>query len=456
MGTFLPAESGMKGMKKILVSLSIIGAVAAIATGVTIALFNDTETSTGNILVAGTMDLKVDHLFASYNGSPCTENCVEDTNTNLIQNGSFEFPEVTDAAKWQIFADGTPNLMWTVEWEGGFANYGGYPRPEPALTEYHENVLGPAQHGDQYAELDSDWFGPSSPVSGEPALVRIYQNVATTPGTQYKLHYWYSPRPKVGAANNVLKVRINGSEVASHSADGGGTTSWTEYTYTFVATGNSTKIEFAGAGPADSLGTFLDSVKLHPFTCTYQINGGTCTLWDEKDLGPNDYYWHYGPDMKPGDWGRNVISLHAYSNDAYACIITNNIINNENDLIEPETNAGDITPDIGELSQFIKLFAWEDTTQNNVYDVGEPIISALNTPLNVAIGRISLTVSITKYIGIDWCFGAQSLNGNIVSCSGAGNQDISQTDTMNASITAYAEQQRNNPNFNCANVVLQP
>jgi len=47
-------------MKKILISLSIIGAVAAIAVGGTIAYFSDTETSTGNTFTAGTLDLTVD------------------------------------------------------------------------------------------------------------------------------------------------------------------------------------------------------------------------------------------------------------------------------------------------------------------------------------------------------------------------------------------------------------
>jgi predicted ribosomally synthesized peptide with SipW-like signal peptide len=46
-------------MKRILVSLSIIGVVAAIAIGSTIAYFSDVETSTGNTFTAGTMDLKV-------------------------------------------------------------------------------------------------------------------------------------------------------------------------------------------------------------------------------------------------------------------------------------------------------------------------------------------------------------------------------------------------------------
>jgi len=47
--------------KKILISLSIIGAVAAIAIGGTVAYFSDTETSTGNTFTAGSIDLKVDN-----------------------------------------------------------------------------------------------------------------------------------------------------------------------------------------------------------------------------------------------------------------------------------------------------------------------------------------------------------------------------------------------------------
>ena len=45
--------------KKILVSLSVIGAVAAIVIGGTAAWFSNTETSTGNVLTAGTIDLEV-------------------------------------------------------------------------------------------------------------------------------------------------------------------------------------------------------------------------------------------------------------------------------------------------------------------------------------------------------------------------------------------------------------
>ena len=56
--------------KNILVSLAIIGAVAAIAIGGTVAYFSDTETSTGNTFTAGSIDLKVDN-HCWYNGGEC-------------------------------------------------------------------------------------------------------------------------------------------------------------------------------------------------------------------------------------------------------------------------------------------------------------------------------------------------------------------------------------------------
>lgn len=46
-------------MKKILISISLIAAVAAVVVGATTAFFSDTETSTGNVISAGSLDLKV-------------------------------------------------------------------------------------------------------------------------------------------------------------------------------------------------------------------------------------------------------------------------------------------------------------------------------------------------------------------------------------------------------------
>jgi predicted ribosomally synthesized peptide with SipW-like signal peptide len=446
-------------MKKTLVSLSIIGVVAAMAIGATVALFNDTETSSGNIFVAGELDLKVDHNYAMYNGNPCEERCVVDTSVNYVQNGSFENPEVTHSTKWDIFPSGYSGLIWTVEWRSDVpSTYKGWTRPNPALQELHEGVLGSAYDGDQYTELDSDWNGHNGNLNNEPASTKIYQDIATVPGQKYQLRFAFSPRPNTVNTQNKLEVKWNGVIVdVIGPIAGGGSINWTVYTYDVIASGPITRLEFTDLGNADSMGTFLDDVRLYKYNCQYQIIGGTCTLWDLKDLGPGDYYWNFG-DVKPGDYGTNIISLHAYNNDAYACLINHNIQDLENNVVDPEIAAGDdAASTTGELSGFLKAFVWvDDSPQNNAYNSGETILYGPNAPftdINTMI-PVSLTASHTKYIGIAWCFGTQTVDASGIHCSGVGNQDISQTDIFKSYFTVYAEQQRNNDGFKCSDLQI--
>ena len=56
--------------KRILISLSVIAAVAAIVIGGTVAYFSDTETSTGNVFAAGSIDLKIDNE-CYFSGGEC-------------------------------------------------------------------------------------------------------------------------------------------------------------------------------------------------------------------------------------------------------------------------------------------------------------------------------------------------------------------------------------------------
>jgi len=58
-------------MKKILLSLFTVGVVAVVALVATQAFFNDTETSVGNVLQAGALDLRIDNT-CYYNGNACT------------------------------------------------------------------------------------------------------------------------------------------------------------------------------------------------------------------------------------------------------------------------------------------------------------------------------------------------------------------------------------------------
>ena len=79
-------------MKKILLSLGVIVATAGLVAGGTIAFFNDTETSSGNIFIAGTIDLTVDSNGSSLNGVG-----LPDTNffsTDLTDEKFFVFSDI--------------------------------------------------------------------------------------------------------------------------------------------------------------------------------------------------------------------------------------------------------------------------------------------------------------------------------------------------------------------------
>lgn len=459
-------------MKKILLSILTIGVVSIVGGMATQAYFSDTETSTDNNFTTGSIDVKVDSE-AHYNGLECEDgkwvnNCyVPQGAPNLLSNGDFEQPEVVAAQKWQIFPNGTTGLGWVVDWVSGPATYGGVTRPTPALQELHEGVNGwLAQNGDQYTELDSDWQGPAGGLNGEPALVRIYQDVATTVGKKYQLSYYFSPRPGTSASENQLEVKVAGVTKNNHSAAGSTNTLWTMYTVEFVADSTSTRIEFVGGGTNNSLGIFLDNVSLFEKVCSstfIELEGDACDVsWALTDLGPQNKFFNYS-DVKPGDWGENTVSLHVYNNDAYACLYFDGMENNDLGLTEPESVVDETDgAGSGELSDAVNVFMWKDDG-DNVYEQGEvpfgdPMLAsvafdqksyALFTPATGVMPALT-----TQYVGIAWCAGAMTVNDDYtITCNGGPMGNVTQTDQMLVDVGFYVEQARNNPNFTCEGLV---
>lgn len=431
----------------------MIAVVGALVIGGTIAFYNDTETSTDNIFTAGSIDLKVDHTLATYNGQPCVGNCTE-TGANLIVNGGFETPVVTDnGGQWQIYPNDGDVLGWDVDSGPGI--------------ELQRNSVAGAPHGPvQLVELDS---------TGSSAMS---QTLVTVPGGKYRLHFFHSPRPGVPAGDNTIgfnvKVVSNNSVILTDTVGaasaGGGNTVWTQYTYDFIAIDASTKVIFTDLGlSSNSLGGYIDDVSMFALNCTETgfPNGGICHVWNEKDLSAGDTFWHF-PDIKPGDRGTNVISLHVSSNDAYACLIVGDKDDQENPVqpLAPEIAAGDANGignplGDGELSNFLNVFTWGDTNGNGVYDTGE--ISLGSGPLSTLTSIMSmdsgngqfLTATTTKNIGLAWCAGTLTPNiGGAFTCDGNGMGNIAQSDSFSASLTAYAEQVRNNSSFSCGDVDL--
>lgn len=81
-------------------------------------------------------------------------------------------------------------------------------------------------------------------------------------------------------------------------------------------------------------------------------------------------------DIKPGDNGRAIISLHVYNNDAWVQMQMRNITNDDSGLTEPEKAAGDSTDGSGngELAQVLDIVIWNEVNNNDQYDAGTDVV----------------------------------------------------------------------------------
>jgi hypothetical protein len=152
--------------------------------------------------------------------------------SNIVVNGSFELPALANPS-WSLF-DSIPG--WSLA-------------SGPAI-EVQNHVAGNPFDGNQFVELDS---------TAESA---IFQDLPTLAGVQYYLSFAFSPRP--GVAVNSMGVLWNGSSVTTVNATGTGLldTSWTVYTFTVTASSTTTRLQFSGLGPSDSLGEYVDAVSV--------------------------------------------------------------------------------------------------------------------------------------------------------------------------------------------------
>ena len=134
-------------------------------------------------------------------------------------------------------------------------------------------------------------------------------------------------------------------------------------------------------------------------------------------------------------------------------------MDDENIVYESET--GDNTPDVGELSQYMNVFTWEDTDGDGLYESGESqfasgSLSNLSNLMSLdSASQQFLTATTTKYIGLAWCAGTLIVGSEgDFTCDGSGMLNDAQSDSFSASLTAYAEQIRNNSGFLCSGVEL--
>lgn len=213
-----------------------------------------------------------------------------DSAINLVANGSFETPAVDNDADWDIYQTETYGLGWQAEWNGSFAG-----APQFANMEFQRGVNGwNAYDGQQYAELDADWGGPSDPTSGEQASTKISQVISTVPGMTYEVSFAFAARPGTPDTENMMEAYINDISwfgTTTSSGEGLDNPYWIPRSFTFTADDTQTKISFADTGTPDSIGTFLDKVNVHCVSDIVSCPENHGMIYARVNLTADPYGW---------------------------------------------------------------------------------------------------------------------------------------------------------------------
>jgi len=353
------------------------------------------------ILVAGSLDLKVDHTKQTYNGidcKTCDVTVVSDTSNYVVER------DANAVAAWVH-----PN--WTV------------------------------------SIPDATWIWPDNPTLQEDTT----QDVTYT---FRKTFVWQGPF--IGATLNLSVGADNGYQVWVNGVNIGGdpgefnyqspADQYTEVEISNIVSGTNTleiKVtnkSMVNGTPTTNPGGLLYKLAIDG-NCGDEYFQNHCQLWDLKDLADEKFFNF--EDIKPGDSGTNVISLHVYNNDAWVCMSTANVLN------------ADTGPD-GELGGNINIFMWRDDGDGE-YDSGESSIGTYTLlgdsiiPLyDSGTGTGVLVGSNTAYIGLAWCAGNLTVTADSpFVCDGSVMDNYSQSDKVTADLILRAEQSRNQNDFTC-------
>lgn len=166
----------------------------------------------------------------------------------LVVNGSFEQPDIPTGT----FAIPSSLPGWMAL---GFG------------IEIQDHVAGnpAAGAGAQFAELD--------------LYAGFYQDIATVAGRSYDLSFLYSARPNTQPADNHFRVTAGGAHAELGPLASTGSTNWEPYSFTFTASGPSTRIEFLDLGilSTKGLGTYIDEVSVQEVAPLLHL----CVLYDQ-------------------------------------------------------------------------------------------------------------------------------------------------------------------------------
>jgi hypothetical protein len=184
--------------------------------------------------------------------------------------------------------------------------------------------------------------------------------------------------------------------------------------------------------------------------------------WALKDLVPGtDKFFNFN-DVKPGDFGCNVISIHAQKADAWACLDFKNLKNNDNGQNEPEALVDANGNASGELASGTQMFGWMDDGDGKYEPPSEKVLFSTGSAATVmndktyAIGDSktggSCRQDTTRYVGMCWCAGNLTVNPitGKMSCDGSTLGNAAQTDSFTVDVNIRALPTSEDAKFTCS------
>jgi hypothetical protein len=202
---------------------------------------------------------------------------------NLVADGSFETPYVTNATKvdyptnMSLWRTTTTNFeVWTNGWKN------------PA------SGLGPLDSADGHQNLE---------LLSEGTNVTVWQTVPTVPGERYSFSFHYSPRPN--SSSDRFSVTVNSNLVLSVLEDGDGLSNfdWQQFTTNFIANSNLTTLAFTDLSlTGGGSGTHIDGVVLqHEPWLTIENTGDALNIsW--FTVSNETYQLQFRTNLTAGTW----------------------------------------------------------------------------------------------------------------------------------------------------------
>ena len=184
--------------------------------------------------------------------------------------------------------------------------------------------------------------------------------------------------------------------------------------------------------------------------------------WKLKDLTPGvDKFFNFD-DIKPGDFGCEVISMHVKNQDAFMCLDFKNLKSYENGVNEPESilEPGGTG---GELLLGTEFFGWMDDGDGTFEPPKEKVLFG-QTEQSASIVLNDTTYPVgdskyygsckkdtTRYVGMCWCAGNLAVNPTTgkMECDAHTLGNEAQTDSWTVDVAIRALPMKDNKSFLC-------